>query len=250
MSKRSIAFQAPVGDALRLYNRSASATQQVTSIPPAFCDSMLVRETVFVEEQSAVPLVHHIDTDDARSWHWTLYVSLESSGKGEMIPRPVGTIRLVPFPLYPHPEPGAKFEAPSSDIPIVDAESFFSSPPPAYAVDRATSLHDGLESYLKLGRLCIVKEYRGKKLADLLVQTALNWAAENPASFRKDSIPEWKGLVCIHAQEKAVSMWQRNGFVVDEGMGTWFEGGIRHYGMFTRVNMKGQSEASRSDTWI
>jgi predicted GNAT family N-acyltransferase len=69
---------------------------------------------------------------------------------------------------------------------------------------------------------------------------ALKWAGENPISI--DGIPKWNGLVCIHAQEKAVSMWQRNGFVVDEGMGTWFEAGIRHYGMFTRAKIKNQEE--------
>jgi predicted GNAT family N-acyltransferase len=86
----------------------------------------------------------------------------------------------------------------------------------------------------------VVKEFRGKRLADQLVQMALKWAGENPISI--DGIPKWNGLVCIHAQEKAVSMWQRNGFVVDEGMGTWFEAGIRHYGMFTRAKIKNQEE--------
>lgn len=70
----------------------------------------------------------------------------------------------------------------------------------------------------------MVKEFRGKKLADQLVQRALKWAAENPISVQ--GIPKWAGLVCIHAHEKAVSMWQRNGFVVDEGMGAWGLGGL------------------------
>ena len=82
----------------------------------------------------------------------------------------------------------------------------------------------------------MVKEFRGKKLADQLIQTALKWAAESLISVK--DIPKWKGLVCINANEKAISMWQRNGFVVDEGMGTWFEAMIRHYGMFMRVEVK------------
>lgn len=235
MSTTCIALQSPVGETLRLYNRSISATQQLPSIPPAFCDSMVVRECVFVDEMKAVPLVHHMDTDDARSWHWTLYTSPVAE---ESKSQPIGTIRLIPFPHYSHPEPGAKFDPPPPDTPIVGAETFFSTPPPTYAIDRATSLYDGVEPFLKLGRLCVVKEFQGRKFADWLVQTTLNWAAENPTSFHKEGMPEWKGLVCIHAQEKAVSMWQRNGFVIDEKLGTWFEAGIRHYGMFTRVKVK------------
>ncbi|KAB8298071.1 hypothetical protein EYC80_001837 [Monilinia laxa] len=39
----------------------------------------------------------------------------------------------------------------------------------------------------------------------------------------KKRVPEWRGLVCLHAREKAVETWGRNGFLVDEGMGTWWE---------------------------
>ena len=78
-------------------------------------------------------------------------------------------------------------------------------------------------------------------MADQLVQTALKWAGEISKSFSKlsgrEEMPEWERLVCVHAQKKAVSMWQRNGFVVDEGMGNWVEAGIQHYGMFTRVKV-------------
>jgi predicted GNAT family N-acyltransferase len=237
MSTTSIAFQSPVGDKLRSYDRSLLAYKQSFSIPPTFYDSMTVRETVFVDEMKAVPLTHHIDTDDARSFHWVLYISPDSATSRDGKPRPVGTLRLVPFPHYPHPEPGARFEAPSVDTPLQDSETFFTASSPEYAIDRATSLHDGKEVYLKLGRLCVVKEFRRRRLADQLVQTALNWAKDNP-DFAHEEMPAWKGLVCVHAQEKAVSMWQRNGFVIDEGMGTWFEAGIKHYGMFTRVDLK------------
>jgi predicted GNAT family N-acyltransferase len=51
-------------------------------------------------------------------------------------------------------------------------------------------------------------------------------------------IPEWKGLVCIHAQEEAVGIWERHGFVVDSGTGNWAEGGIRHVGMFRRIDLE------------
>lgn len=36
--------------------------------------------------------------------------------------------------------------------------------------DRKTDLYDGFETYVKLGRLCLRKEFRGKKLADLMIQ--------------------------------------------------------------------------------
>jgi len=192
---------------------------------------MTVREVVFVDEQKNVPLAHHMDPADARSCHWVLY----SSSKTEK-PQPIGTIRLIIYPHPPHPEPGSRHEAPGPDDPVEDSGTFFLAPPPPYVLNRATSLHDGKEPYLKLGRLCIIKEFRGKKLADVMIQAALKWAAEN-ANLGESGGLEWKGLVGLHAQEKAVTTWQRNGFVVDEGMETWWEAGLRMYGMFCRVDL-------------
>jgi hypothetical protein len=37
-----------------------------------------------------------------------------------------------------------------------------------------------------------------------------------------------------------VGVWGRNGFVVDEKMGEWFEAGIRHVGMWVRVELEGE----------
>ena len=105
-------------------------------------------------------------------------------------------------------------------------------------------MHDGKEPYLKLGRLSVIKKFGGNKLADVLIQAALKCAAENP-NFSKEQLgeqeleaPEWEGRVCVHAQEKAVITWTRNGFVVDKGMGNWFEAGMKHFGMFTRVGLR------------
>lgn len=109
---------------------------------------------------------------------------------------------------------------------------------PVYARDRKTDLHDGVEPYVKLGRLCVVKEERGRRVADSLIQGALDWARENWEEVRKmdeNEGGEWKGLVCVHAQEGAVKTWARNGFVADERMGTWLEAQIRHVGMWRRV---------------
>jgi hypothetical protein len=87
---------------------------------------------------------------------------------------------------------------------------FFNMPLPEYTADRKTSLHDGIENYFKLGRLCVIKEERGKRFADLLINSMLDWAKENAGEIEKGvrgKVPEWKGLVCVHAQEKAVDVW-------------------------------------------
>jgi predicted GNAT family N-acyltransferase len=233
-----VAFISPPGDQLCAYNRRLPASQQPPSIPRALCDAMTVRDIVFVKEQKAIPLAHHLDPDDARSYHWVVYApASELSASGDSQLRPVGTIRLCSYPHDPHPRPGMNYTAPGEDEPVEDSETFFRRPPPEYKVDRATSLYDGKEPYLKLGRLCVVKEFRGKKLSGVLIQAALKWASENP-HFSKEGMPEWKGLVCVHAQERAVTTWQRNGFVIDEGMGTWVSTGMNHYGLFHRVVTK------------
>lgn len=231
-----VSFQPPVGDGLRFYNRSLPGSQQSPAIPKVFCDAMSVREAVFVNEMKAIPLRHHTDADDARSYHWVVYAPESSSDPSKVKSQPVGTVRLVPYPHHPHPEPGARLEPPGPEVPIA-AETVFLAAPPVYKIDRKTTLHDGKELYLTLGRTCVIKEFRGEKLADLLIQSALDWAAKNP-EFPEIEGMKWKGLVRIHAHEKAITMWQRNGFVVDDGMGQWFEAGLRHVGMFCRLDLK------------
>lgn len=49
--------------------------------------------------------------------------------------------------------------------------------------------------------------------------------------------PQWRGLVCVHAQEQVASVWASWGFEVDEGMGKWWEEGIPHVGMFLRLEI-------------
>jgi predicted GNAT family N-acyltransferase len=161
--------------------------------------------------------------------------------KSHTISQPIGTIRLVPFPHTPHPEPGSAW-APSSP-------STGTSTPP-YIIDRATTLHDGREPYIKLGRLAVLKEFRGSGLAKLLTNAAMTWARENPTYFNPsiaemgmdkmgasslEELPVWKGLVCVHAQEQVRQTWERWGFEIDEGMGRWDEEGIMHVGMFCRL---------------
>lgn len=156
---------------------------------------------------------------------------------------PIGTIRLVPFPHAPHPEPGSTF--------IFDPNEEDSGPP-SYITDRATTYHDGQEPYVKLGRIAVVKGFRGAGIAKLLANAALDWAKKNPAFFNPsvekmgmeqlgaktvEEVPVWRGLVCVHAQEQVEKAWAKWGFMIDEGMGFWWEEGIRHVGMFQRLDI-------------
>ena len=154
---------------------------------------------------------------------------------------PIGTIRLVPFPHAPHPESGSVFIANAKEEP---------AGPLPYITDRQTTFHDGKEPYIKLGRIAVVREFRGAGVARMLASAALTWAQENPTFFnpsvttlsmdnlgarKPEDIPIWKGLVCVHAQESVEKAWAKWGFELDEGMGAWKEEGIKHVGMFQRL---------------
>ena len=166
--------------------------------------------------------------------------------------QPIGTIRLVPFPHTPHPEPGSIYTADALET----GPSPESADPPPYIVDRATTFHDGKEPYIKLGRIAVLKEFRGSGIAKLLANAPLVWAMQNPTFFNPsiasmgmekmgasslDEIPVWKGLICVHAQEQVAEAWAKWGFELDEGMGTWVEEGINHVGMFRRLNIDKQA---------
>ncbi|KAF9878914.1 acetyltransferase [Colletotrichum karsti] len=192
---------------------------------------------------------------------------------------PIGTIRVVPFPHDPHPRNGGVYwdgklveEKVDGDVvksaeeqksPVkadgvagaaehVGDERRSSMPKPYAGPDRATDMHDGIEPYVKLGRLAVDKELRGHRVANLLVTTALAWLKSNPRRFDPsikemgidgigastlDELPKWKGLVCVHAQAQVVRLWEKMGFKVDEAMGTWTEEGIEHKGMFKRLEV-------------
>ncbi|KAJ3505263.1 hypothetical protein NM208_g16215 [Fusarium decemcellulare] len=262
-----IAFLGP--SKLEGFRRGAPLEEQPPTIPQTFVDAMEVREQVFVEEQK-VPAENEFDTDDPRSCHWVVYASVNKTEElevrdeeGNVIhPRrsstrstPIGNIRLVPFPHPPHPREGGKYwggvlEGKNGQ----ESENTSTSPTTtkAFIADRATSFHDGREPYVKLGRLAVIKEFRGHRLAGLLVNTVIAWLKANPsffdpsikgigleqlgASTEKD-IPQWGGLVCVHAQKDVVGVWEKWGFKVDKGMGTWEEEGIPHVGMFQRLEI-------------
>ena len=248
------------------FQRGAPLEDQPSSIPRPFLDAMDVREDVFVQEQ-AVPAENEFDSDDARSCHWVVYASVNKTeeleirdDEGNVIqPRksstrttPIGTIRLVPFPHEKHPEPDGKYwngilEGTESTA----QETSLSAP--AFGKDRATTFHDGKEPYVKLGRLAVKKDFRGHRLAGLLVTTVLSWLKSHPNYFNPSiaemgleqmgarsemDIPTWAGLVCVHAQKQVVGAWAKWGFKVDEGMGVWWEEGIEHVGMFQRLEIE------------
>lgn len=159
---------------LKNYNLALSASKQPPEIPQTLLDTFAVRESVFVNEQGVVPLKHHVDYVDSISWHWVLY-SPPSTSDPEEKSKPIASLRLVPPPHPPHPEPGASFEAPASDVLVGTAEERFAAPEKAAKanwktrIDRKTTFHDGQEPYLQLGRLCVLPELRGKGCADFLL---------------------------------------------------------------------------------
>ncbi|KAK4163677.1 acyl-CoA N-acyltransferase [Cladorrhinum sp. PSN259] len=185
---------------------------------------------------------------------------------------PIGTIRLVPFPHPAHPQNGGVYidgqltttavttptlernlETPSSEklpSPTSPLSLGFE------AKDRPTSFHDGQEPYVKLGRLAVLPEFRRMGIAGQLVRAATSWMQQNYVIFNPRPsevgfdrlgmdesgsgggvLPKWRGLICVHAQESAVHTWAKYGFEVDEAMGTWYEEGIPHVGMWLRVQV-------------
>ena len=197
---------------------------------------------MFVHEQHCA-LETELDADDPRSWHWVAQCAEHNSlGAGDSNEDglrdeigfvSVGTLRLVPPPHAKHPVPGSRLRGDEVVHTIREPES--EPGEGGEGRDRATSLHDGIEPYVKLGRLAALAEWRGKGVGRVLVEGALEWA-------RRYGMEEvgggWKGLVLIHAQGDMEGWWGRIGFVRDEGMGEWWEEGIRHVGMWRRVEEK------------
>ncbi|KAL7623910.1 hypothetical protein AAE478_005467 [Parahypoxylon ruwenzoriense] len=266
------------------YVRSAAHSSQPSagSFPPVFLDAMSVREAVFVREQG-VPLECEHDADDARSCHWVAYASVhDAAPQPQTRSAPIGTLRIVPFPHPPHPPSGARYvgdvlqedPSPSSSAsgeyeqggkkkkgddssgakPLTSADEERQASALPFGLDRPTTYHDGKEPYVKLGRVAVVSEFRGHRIAAQLWRAAREWLEENPAFFNPSvtelgmdqlkagavsDIPRWNGLVCCHAQEQVAAIYEKWGFKVDEGMGKWFEEGIPHVGMFQRLQIKG-----------
>ncbi|MBE3043262.1 GNAT family N-acetyltransferase [Candidatus Bathyarchaeota archaeon] len=247
------------------YKQGVPAEEQPITVPVRFIEAMEVRNKVFVEEQGVAP-ENEFDWEDQFSCHWVAYQSIQKVVQEEVkdeagnvvVPRkwetrrtPTGCIRLVPFPHEPHPKKGAKYVGGLTEE---ERRGETVSKPErteiGYMYDRTTSVHDGQEPYLKLGRLAVIPEYRGTGTASLLVRAAVDWMCENPNKWDPSVkvkglerlaaldgvIPKWMGLVCVHSQESAIKVWKKFGFEVDEGMGTWHEEGIPHVGMWLKVD--------------
>ncbi|KAK4121857.1 hypothetical protein N657DRAFT_576606 [Parathielavia appendiculata] len=262
-----------------------SEQPNASSIPRTFLDAMTVRSQVFVQEQK-IPQANEFDADDPRSAHWVIYASVNhtitpavaDATTGEIIrPRqsstqsvPIGTLRLVPFPHPPHPVQGGVYvdgelitttgqddntTTTTATTATTDPSSpaTTTAPQPTFTPDRPTSYHDGIEPYVKLGRLAVIPEFRGRGIAGQLIRTAIDWMRKHPSYFdpspaergfsqlgmeQGGTLPLWNGLFCCHAQADAVKVWEKCGFQVDEAMGTWMEEGILHYGMFLRVEVE------------
>lgn len=233
-------------------------------LPPTvaqFLEALLVRKAVFVHEQR-VPLDAEIDNDEVRSWHAVILASLV---EGEP-PRPAATARLVKASLKPHghgkEEHGNEHGAPPPKV--QDTDSSWRGEP-----DMAGSqVWDGKELFVKIGRLATVLAFRGRGYGSMLVEKLLEHAKAHPGEVidrpsttgdglgraeddsaqsagdsdtkeqkPEEELPQWKGLVLAHAQIGVLKMYEKIGFKVDEGMGTWWEDGIEHMGVWRRVDI-------------
>ena len=271
VSSRSefVDFIIPLRDRLHLYDRTKSSAEQARNdaadpskaIPQGFIDAMSVREEVFVKEQG-VPLENELDEDDPRSYHWVVYASIPTKHRSPEVDTtagrnekrksvsastkiPIGTIRLVPPPHKPHTFSGGHATA------------------GAHRKD-STADDDDEEVYIKLGRMAVIKEFRGTGISKLLLNTALAFAREHPyelaphfdptqrEALKQHSIRgvsmDWKGLVLIHAQVGVQKVYKKFGFETDESMGVFDEEGIDHVGMWRRLDVSDGRRKSKA--WL
>lgn len=253
------------------WDRTKPWNQQAAhNIPLVFKDAMSVREEVFGEQ--GVPLEAEFDEDDARSWHWVVYASVGTSSASppkSMLTRsdsgntpaddarrasataqrlPVGTMRLIPPPHGPNKYIDNNLEDKHSDA----------DPPATSATDHIT------EPYVKLGRLSVLAPYRKLNLGKLLINSVLDFAAQQPDAIYVPPSPTtrelaalqgpnaarplaWQGLVMIHAQVQLKHMWEKHGFreelrndndeVEIPAEPHWMEEGIEHVGMWKRLKI-------------
>lgn len=52
-----------------------------------------------------------------------------------------------------------------------------------FAVDPPTTYHDGVEPYVKLGRLAVLKEFRGRGIASQLIRASIDWMLRHQNAF-------------------------------------------------------------------
>ncbi len=222
----------PLRNRLAIYDRTRvptdqpvnDATDPTRAVPQSFIDAMIVREAVYVKEQN-VPLENEVDDLDQHSYHWVAYASIPTKGR----------------PASSDGSPPRKMSTTSTKIPIGTIRLVQSGP-----WDK--TMQKTNESYVKLGRLAVIKEFRGTGISHLLINTALDFIRSYPAQMippEKSSIsevspsqPTFHGLVLVHSQVGTQKIWARHGFELDEAMGKWDEEGIEHVGMWKRLELK------------
>ena len=187
--------------------RPTSSDPRPQSNPPVLTDALTVRNTVFIDEQGCSP-DSEIDEDDARSWHWVMYLQPHSEngngdtgdrgakqdgGKQEGDGEAIGVIRLVPPPHAPH---GHEHEQEHEhkhhfDISPVHAHGDNVNANPATDSDnnapdsaaQSVKYDTTHEPYIKLTRVAVVPAFRGRNLGRKLVETAIDWARRNPGEI-------------------------------------------------------------------
>ncbi|KAL9608215.1 MAG: hypothetical protein Q9167_006937 [Letrouitia subvulpina] len=209
-----------------------------SSIPPLFKAALEVRDKVFVQEQQC-PAENEIDEDDAKSWHWVCFDMAETAGtqlgRGT-IGRPVGTLRLIP--AAPAEVEGEEMDrehlVKSEEDGREEGEGLRTEPRHG-----KTEMWDGLESFVKVGRMATLKEYRGQGLARRLLEEAISWVGKNAHRINEQGEEgSWRGLVLSHAQKEVEGWWKKMGFMTDEVLGEWWEEHILHVGMWKRVEVE------------
>ncbi|KAI4166973.1 MAG: hypothetical protein LQ348_007744, partial [Seirophora lacunosa] len=163
------------------------------------------------------------DADDATSWHFVAHVDHAHGSK-----TPACALRIVPPSSKAHPvEERQK-----------DEQGRFTEP-----YHGPTEKWDGCEPYIKIGRMCTLKEYRGRGLAAKLLAAAFEQVGTHKGDDfsvftgeeARDGERRWTGLVLSHAQVAVKDWWRKMGFAEDEELGRWWEEGMEHMGMWGRV---------------
>lgn len=247
-----IAMLSPQGDAFNEYDNTISHTQQKNVYPQILHDFMSVREEV--SSQSGIPLEAVFDKDDARSWHWVIYASVAStSSPSPPSLRPIGSSSKT--------EEQRRSSASAQSLAVGTIRLV----PPPHGPNKYTNHgNHPAEPYVKLSRLSVLKEYRGLKLSNQLIDAAMNFAAHNPDTIRPPPAPTtlefvhilgkgeqeatvWEGLAMVHSPLKDSGVWKKYGFaeaLVDEkdnieiaAEAHWNEEGVTHLALWKRMKI-------------
>lgn len=188
---------------------------------------------------------------------------------------PVATCRIVPPPHGAHPTPGSKMNpdmTTGEEEWVEPTEEETRQQQRAIQEALAQAGQEGKaahvdEPYVKLGRVATSKPFRGLGLSKLVIAAALTWARDHPqdimpplgaadreaarlAEEKGDGLDGkpvegwqgaeegWRGLVLTHAQIHLEKMYGKVGFARDYTLGTWWEGGIEHVGLWQKLKVK------------